>query len=197
LRQKIIAGKTYCATIYTNSDSLLTSASTNGLSMYFDNGQLDTVYTIHKDSSGYYPFVQPQVQCNFIIKQTTNWQKVQGSFVANGTEEYITIGNFLSDSAISREINNIMGWADTAQNIVIDDVSLIPIDIKNWLHDTNCTLGDSVWVGLDPFDYTDGKWFTAQGQYIKTGQGFWYTPTQAVTQFVQSIDVCGAIFMIP
>jgi hypothetical protein len=193
LKQKLTAGKTYCATIYTNTDSLGSNAFTNALSMYFDNGQLDTMYTIHHDSSGYYPFVSPQVQCGFKIYQTIDWSKVQGSFVANGTEEYINIGNFLPDDSVQFDYYNIWGWQDTGQNIVIDDVSLIPIDIKNWLHDTFCAIGDSVWVGLHPLDYSDGKWYNANMQYIKTGQGFWYKPTQEVTKFIQEIDVCGAM----
>jgi len=42
----------------------------------------------------------PQVQNNpnINLSDTSNWTLVSGSFIANGTERYLTIGNFLPDS---------------------------------------------------------------------------------------------------
>jgi hypothetical protein len=147
-----------------------------------------------KDSSGAYgKYATPQVIAMYQIDDSAHWQKVQGSFIANGTEEYITIANWLSDSATTKIINSIPPIAAPVTEILLEDVSVVPIDITTWLHDTTCALGDSVWVGLHPLDYADGKWYTANMQYLQTSQGFWYKPTQAVTKFIQSIDVCGAL----
>jgi hypothetical protein len=195
LKQKLKQGSQYCATLYVVADELSANVYyTNGLAMYFDNGQLDTVYTKHKDSLGVYTFVQPQVQCPFVINDTANWMKLQGTFIANGAEEYITIGNFLEDSALltspvpPKSIPSNFRW----QQVLIDDVSLIPTDISNWLPNAYATAGDdSVWVGLDKFDYPDGKWFTATGTYITTGPGFWQKPVEAGAKFIQEIDICG------
>jgi hypothetical protein len=195
LTKKLIAGKEYCATLYVVADERATGVHyTNGLAMYFDNGDLDTIYTKHKDSLGVYTFVQPQVQCPFVINDTVNWMKLQGTFIANGTETTLTIGNFLPDNGMLVLPSPPPLFIDTfkRQAVLIDDVSLIPTDISNWLPNANATAGDdSVWVGLDKFDYPDGKWYTLNGNYITTGPGFWQKPVEAGVQYIHEIDICG------
>jgi hypothetical protein len=194
LNSKLIAGKQYCATIYVNAWEYFGTYWTNGLGLYFDNGQLDTMITIHHDSSGYFPGAVPQVQCNFLINDTANWMKVQGSFIANGTEEYVTITNFQKDSN-TWAVPNGFQVNGNGQDISIDNVSLIPIDIQNWLQPIYYNPAqDSVWVGLDKFDYADGKWYNANMQYITTGPGFWvYPPYEGGKKFIHEIDLCGVM----
>jgi Secretion system C-terminal sorting domain len=198
LNQKLIMGKQYCATIFVTASEQQGFLFTNGLGMYFDNGQLDTMLTIHKDSSGAYTNALPQVQCNFLINDTINWMKIQGSFVANGTEEYITIGNFLKDSDMLWGVEQSLGGAVFfhGQNILIDNASLIDVTVNKWLPTTYTTANaDSVWVGLDAFDYADGKWYTSNMQYITTGPGFWLKggSIEAGKKFIHEIDVCGVL----
>ena len=196
LNSKLIAGKQYCATVYVNAWEYFGTYWTNGLGLYFDNGQLDTMITIHHDSSGYFPGAVPQVQCNFLINDTANWMKVQGSFIANGTEEYVTITNFQKDSN-TWAVPNGFQVNGNGQDISIDNVSLIPTDINNWLPSiTYSAFGaDSTWVGLDTFDYADGKWYTGNMQYITTGPGFWLYGTNIENgkQYIHEIDVCGVM----
>jgi hypothetical protein len=197
LKSKLVAGKQYCSTIWVASQVRQTYYNTNGLGMYFDNGQLDTVITVLHDTSGIWGrYVQAQVISYQVIIDSVNWTKIQGSFIANGTETYVTIGNWLTDSTQTKVVNGPASWQVGDMffsDYLIDDASVIPIDITTWLHDTTCAIGDSVWVGLDRFDYAEGKWYNTNMNYIKTGQGFWYKPTQAVTSFIQSIDVCGTL----
>jgi hypothetical protein len=87
LKSKLIAGTTYCARVYAVSCERYCPYVADGLQMYFDNGQLDTMISIRKDSSGIYPQVQPQVSLSYVLTDTVNWTAVMGSFVANGTEE--------------------------------------------------------------------------------------------------------------
>jgi Secretion system C-terminal sorting domain len=197
LKQKLTAGKTYCGTFWVANQVRTVYYNTNGMGMYFDNGRLDTVITKLGDTSMQFgKYAQAQIINYDVIHDSANYTKVQGSFVANGTETYVTIGNCLTDSTQTKVINGPAALQCPEckfSEVVIDDASVIPIDISNWLRDTFCNLGDSVWVGLSPLDYGDGKWYTSTMQYISTGQGFWFTPTQATTQFIQSIDVCGAV----
>ncbi len=196
LNTKLLAGKQYCATIYVNAWDYDNNFWTNGIGLYFDNGQLDTMITIHHDSSGYFPGAVPQVQCNFLINDTANWMKVQGSFIANGTEEYLTITNFQTDSN-NWAVPNGYNTMSNGQAISIDNVSLIPIDINNWLPSiTYSAFGaDSTWVGLNKFDYADGKWYTGNMQYITTGPGFWLYGTNIENgkQYIHEIDICGVM----
>jgi hypothetical protein len=195
LRDTLIAGKAYCATIWATASEQLCFFFTNGLGLYFDNGQLDTIQTKHYDTTGRYTFVSPQLQCPFVINDTANWMKIQGSFIANGTESYVTIGNFLTDSALLKVLEMTCGGTvgSYLQNILIDNVSLIPIDLKDWLQATYYPAGaDSIWVGLPNLDYADGKWYDINMNYLSTGPGFWLKgPLEAGKQYIHAIDVCG------
>src|SRR6478672_6241576 len=49
--------------------------------------------------------VTPQIISSSIISNTSSWTQITGSFVANGGERYITIGNFSTDAATPRTTN--------------------------------------------------------------------------------------------
>jgi hypothetical protein len=195
LSAKLVLGKQYCATINVSASEFPLNIYTNGLNLYFDNGGIDTMRSIHNDSSAAFTFITPQISCGFVLNDTTNWMKVQGVFMANGTEEYVTIGNFKHDSLIIKQ-NNWSGGTYPYQEILIDNVSLIPLDLKNWLQDVYVTAGDSVWVGLDPLDIPDAQWHQSTIKAIPffTGPGFWYKPIEgAGATFIQGVEVCGAM----
>ncbi|MFM2191824.1 MAG: hypothetical protein RLZZ118_781 [Bacteroidota bacterium] len=193
LKHQLVAGKKYCAKSYL-SPSVAADWYVNGYGMYFDNGQLDTI--VAKDSSGIYTFVTPQVQANYVMKDTSEkWNEVRGTFIANGTETFVSLGNFKSDSATQRDsihpgqVNMACYCAESA----VDDVSLIPVDIANWLRDTSVTLTDSVYIGLPKYEVPDAIWYTINGVSIDTASGIWVKPTQAITQYIQAIDVCDKV----
>ncbi len=188
LKLKLQTSKKYCAKAWV-TPSEYQGYYTNGFGMYFDNGQLDTI--VAKDSSGIYPFVTPQVQAPNIINDTAGWTLVSGTFIANGTETHIHLGNWLSDSATLKQPNYLQ--ICECEDIFIDDVSLIPVDIANWLRDTSVTLTDSVYIGLPKYEVPDAVWYTYNMQPIDTASGIWVKPTQAITQYIQAIDVCDKV----
>jgi len=196
LKSKLLAGKTYCAKMYVNPCDKYYNYFADAFQMYFDNGMLDTIVAI--DSVGPYTFVNPQVSnpVGNIINDTLNWTVISGTFVANGTEEFLTIGNFKSDAA-STKVFNPASYVppDTiyASAMLVDDVFVIPLDAANWLHDTTCILGDSVYVGLPEYEYPDGMWYDINMNFIKKASGFKVKPTQWATKYIMQIDLCGTI----
>jgi hypothetical protein len=188
LKSKLFGNKKYCAKAWV-TPSEYQGYYTNGFGMYFDNGQLDTI--VAKDSSGIYPFVIPQVQAPNIINDTAGWTLVSGTFVATGLETHVHLGNWLSDSATLKQPNNLQ--ICECEDIFIDDVSLIPVDIANWLHDTSVTLTDSVYIGLPKYEVPDAVWYTYNMLPIDTASGIWVKPTQSVTKYIQAIDVCDKV----
>jgi hypothetical protein len=67
----------------------------------------------------------PQIQNalgNFITDKN-NWTKISGSFIANGGEQYLTIGNFFTDAFT--DTLNIGGGSQPGAYYYIDDVSVI------------------------------------------------------------------------
>ncbi|MCO6500737.1 MAG: T9SS type A sorting domain-containing protein [Vicingus serpentipes] len=63
---------------------------------------------------------------NGIINDTLNWIKIQDTLVANGGEQFMTIGNFNNDSTTSKV--NVTGGSSTWAYYYVDDVSVILID---------------------------------------------------------------------
>jgi hypothetical protein len=61
---------------------------------------------------------------NQIITNTLNWIELSGYYIANGTEKYLTIGNFSHDSLITVVIVNNSAPSNGAYYYV-DDVSVI------------------------------------------------------------------------
>jgi hypothetical protein len=189
LKSPLIAGGQYCARMHVNPFETETYF-TNGISMYFDNGQLDTI--VAKDSSGIYPFVNPQVQCGFIVDDTLNWKVLEGLFTATGNETFLTVGNFLSNLNTQKSFCN-SSESCLCSEIIIDDVSVIEVNVSNWLHDTTMVLGDSVYIGLPMYEVPDALWYDINMNYIGKGSGIKVKPNQWFTQYIQSIDVCSSI----
>jgi hypothetical protein len=196
LRTTLTAGKTYCVRMYVNPCDKYYDTFTDGIQLYFDNGQLDTIVAM--DSSGVYPFVNPQVgnPSGNILNDTMNWTLVSGMFVATGNETFLTIGNFKTDSNTQRAINPATYNATNpvnASSLLIDDVSVIEVNVSNWLHDTSIVIGDSLYIGLPRYEVPDALWYDINMNYIGKGSGIKVKPTQWATQYIQAIDVCSSI----
>jgi hypothetical protein len=67
--------------------------------------------------------VTPQVEGTTPYTDTSGWQLVQGSFTATGGEQYIIIGCFRADTAMTMTNVSNVGWGDIYY--YVDDVCLI------------------------------------------------------------------------
>lgn len=141
MKQKLIAGKSYCVTYWANLINYVNYA-VDELGAYFDNGSIQII------AWGKEAVANPQVKSpsGLFYMDTLNWMKVQDSFVANGTEEYITIGNFRLTSATT--YTSLDGNTAGIASYFIDDVSVIESDLPSYAgNDVWALPGNTVYIG--------------------------------------------------
>jgi hypothetical protein len=75
------------------------------------------------------PNYTPQVQINTMVTDTLNWVLLQDTFMANGGEQYISIGNLKPDSLTQFQlVKTINASLPEISYYFMDDVSLIDLD---------------------------------------------------------------------
>jgi hypothetical protein len=112
---------------------------------------------------------------NPIIKDTLNWIEISGVYQADGTENFMTIGNF-NDNATTTTIvvdsNKTYG-----AYYFIDDVSVENITTPQWQYrDTTVYLGDSVLIG-PAISGLNIDWFDMSSTFLKNAPGIYVKPT--------------------
>jgi gliding motility-associated-like protein len=120
LKEKLIKNVKYCGEFYYglvpygDSSYFSEKVKTLELEMLFT----DTIVYKHEGKNTYWPqniYTNAQISHKMQNKDTVNWIKVSGSFIAKGGEEYLTIGNFIPYDTSRGEVTTI---------IFIDDVSV-------------------------------------------------------------------------
>ncbi len=188
LAAHLIAGKSYCVTFFVVKEQG-SQYSIDKIGAYLDDGMIDTTHKPAALQSQY----TPQIVDTAIIYDTLNWTKIQGSFVANGTEKFITIGMFF-DTGHVRHIDNYYSTSHYGAYL-IDDVSVIASDAKAYAgRDTLIMPGDSVKLG--PAVNGDGMpcyWYK-QGVTapIDSGGNTWVKPT-TTTSYVVKMELCETV----
>ena len=108
----------YCAKFFV---SLLDTqkVACNNIGMYFS----DTA--IHSTNQLVFNVI-PQINNDIVsnpLTDKTGWTMVSGSFIANGGEQYITIGNFVDDA--NSDTVHVAGGCCAGSGYYIDDVSVV------------------------------------------------------------------------
>lgn len=127
------ADTTYCLSFFLKFASNTTISIKN----------VGSLFTVNAPSTGgaWYMAATPQVQNTAsFYTDTTNWVELQGCFIAQGGEEYLTIGNFNSnintDTATAYSNNPLTGTGSHISYYYIDSVSLwnnnFPTSIKEF-----------------------------------------------------------------
>lgn len=157
------SGATYYGSMFISLSCGTTFCGTgvDRIGIYFSNGTPDTtgVYT------GVLPFV-PQIEnpSGNIITDTTNWVKISGSFIANGGENYITIGNFrdaahtngiaayyfIDDVCVTTDSMSCYSSVGIKEPKQSGDVSLFPNPFSNQL---TFSLADNEQITVSLYDF--------------------------------------------
>jgi hypothetical protein len=194
LYRKLIAGKSYCFSFYVN----LAEASfyaIKDIGAYMDNGGIDTASKCWMAQVLYTPQV---INKNGIISDTMLWTRIQGSFIANGNEGFITIGNF-KDKAHTSYIqvpqNSFNDSAITSYNgsfYLIDDVSVVEsTTVADAGPDKHVGYGDSVYIGRPMSEAIWCDWrVLGSSAIIGQGPGIWVKP-KTTTYYEVSQTLCG------
>ena len=145
---------------------------------------------------------------NPIVLDTLNWTRLGGIYQAEGSEDWLTIGNFKNDSnTAAASLPGGMGVPGYPCAYLFDDISVIPLDSfllpADAGPDRTITEGDSTFIGT----YINGltcTWYNAAGQVINTvAPGFKVAPTTS-TWYALKQEVAGQtaydtvnVFVIP
>ena len=188
LWQTLAAGKSYCVTFYTVLEEASDYYIAN-IGAYLDNGSIESTDSI----SCALPQTThiPQVESTTLTGDTLIWAKIEGTFIATGTERFITIGNFRDKANTNFQPTSWFHIGDGWCWYLIDDVSVIASDAVAYAgHDTAIGFGDSVFVGLH--DEAMPCTWTKQGSatVIHDGAGMWVKPT-ATTKYIVKQTLCG------
>jgi hypothetical protein len=193
LHKPLQNGKAYCISFWV----VLTETSGyahNKIGAYLDNGNINKRSPAGIEITD----VIPQFQTTSIVKDTMNWVKVEGSFIANGTETHITLGNFAKQADVDTAF---LYWGGLYQYsyYLIDDVSVIPIDLAAEAgKDTWVEMGKKVQIGRVGDTTAQGldcKWYK-KGALIDSGAIITVNSNSIINKvdtYVVVQNICGVI----
>jgi gliding motility-associated-like protein len=158
LKDTLKNGKAYCGNLYVNLSNL-SGYAINRFGLYFDNGSLpgnkDACYALninsHIDNSS-----------GNVLSDTLGWMKIEGIYMAKGDEHKIILGNFFSNSNTNAVVRFLpLGGYEELASYNIDDVSVIPLDVKAWAgNDVTLCVGDTVRLGRPKEVGLECLWYT-------------------------------------
>ncbi|WP_169316141.1 T9SS type A sorting domain-containing protein [Mucilaginibacter paludis] len=196
LYKPLTVGKSYCVSFYVTLEQQ-SQYAINHIGAYLDDGQIDT------NTWNYcglpHPQYVPQVFDTTVINDTLNWVKIEGSFIAKGTEKYITIGNFF-DKAHTTYVTSISQGTTSYAYYLIDDVSVVESDLDAYAgRDTTIISGDSVFIGRNEI-LPDVKWSLKSrdsgGGWVLIDTlraGFWVKPAIGTNTYMVQQTLCGTV----
>ena len=183
LNQKLIAGKSYCLKYYINLNNV-SEYAIDQIGAYFDDG------TISCPPWGISTVV-PQIitPVGIYYNDTLNWVQISGVYTANGSEQYLTLGNFKTNAN-----TDTLNFNPSAPRLIaeynIDDVSLISTDVTAWAHnDTTICAGDSLMLGRIPEIGLDCIWTDTVGHVLGNKANLWVKPTVS-QKYIVRMDNC-------
>ncbi len=195
LKQTLQAGKTYCVKFYF-SISNQSSYGIDGLGAYFGDNTTDTISQCSIPINHLIP--QIQNPANNILPDTLNWSLLTGTFVANGTEKYMVLGNFKSDVSTNSVLINPANLPVIFCDVLYDDVSVMDIDLPAYagpdifgIPNNTVYIGRPQDVGIDEAC----MWYHLPNitTAIDTAAGITVTVAATTQTYMVKQDICGNI----
>ncbi len=182
LYKPLTAGINYSVTFYALLDKCPnTKYAVNRIGAYLDNGEIDTTIYPGLLQTEY----TPQILDTNIISDSVNWTKIEGSFTANGTEKFITIGGFYGITQTKHTVCHPSGAGGAYY--LVDDISVIESSHLAFAgDDTTIVKGDSIFLGEIALPYT---WYLSNSSGLtlidSTSGGIWVKPNSTTTYYVK------------
>jgi gliding motility-associated-like protein len=138
--------------------------------------------------------IQPQVQWDTTqyFTDTLNWVKISGTFIAQGGEQQLTIGNFkdgthLKKTSVNSNFVNYLGGTAVpfANYILIDDVSLYELPSHTGTQSYTLCAGDSLLLGDTTTLPVRYQW-SLNATVIDTASHIIVKPTQTISYVLQT-----------
>jgi gliding motility-associated-like protein len=191
LKTALLSNKCYYSEFHINLGNI-SNIVTNQI------GLLLTQNTFTTSVGNFTNTIQPQVQWDTTqyFTDTLNWVKISGTFLAQGGEQYLTIGNFKDGthlkkhSAVSSFTPAFGTFTPGLFNyILIDDVSLYELPTTQIQSNaiTICPNADTLVLGDTARIETRYQWF-ANGTAIDTTSFIKVKPNQTTTYVLQSTN---------
>lgn len=191
LNQKLKANTCYYGEFF-YSFSNINAISINQLGMMFSQSTATLNPFVFDNTSNY----QIQIDTTQFLTDTLNWIKVSGKFIAQGGEQYLTIGNIrdgahLKKQFISTNFITPCGITNPSAGVYvyIDDVSLYELPTPQLQSNaiTICPNADTLVLGDTARIQTRYQWF-ANGTAIDTTSFIKVKPNQTTTYVLQSTN---------
>src|ERR1700757_178089 len=165
LTDTLKAGRKYLASMYVNACDVYNYAIAT-IGMYFTNLSMPWPTNV-----GFINQPNPQIKNTTLLNDTLNWLVVQDTFIAQGGEVYLTIGNFSYDFLSDTVKVYHMGFGTSNDNAYyyIDGVSVYDITSSTcnnyWDAGFNkhITTGDSIGLGAINTDNSTFSWVNSLG----------------------------------
>jgi len=192
LNASLKANKTYCVEFFIN---LPDSASTacNDIGAYFSEDSIVIVDfgTQYFFNQHYFPQINNDPIANPLTSQT-DWIRVHGNFLANGTENYITLGNFKSQNNLDTlNLNNGIRYRNSYY--FLDDVSVVELRANAFADDTiicsntGFTKKLRVYDGMHNIQWSTGD--TTQSITVNQSGIYWVTATNECGTVTDTIHI--------
>ena len=185
--------KIYLIDFYTYVGGVLGQGNflANNVGIHFSDTLLHT--------SNYYNIpLNPQIKYfnNEIIQETNSWSKFSGIYIAAGSEKYMTIGNFNTDSETDFICLSPFWPATGKCYMLFDKFSVTPIDSipgglqVNAGQDYSICPGDTVFIG-EKISNLPANWYLLDGTVVDTNTAGVYVSPSVTTTYVVTLAING------